>query len=140
MLHTEVVSDNKQTITCTKHSISISSKTKLFAVIFNSDDVYAIISANIELTDSFSNPSIWNGNFKNSVFFVEFDVDYWFHDIRDDYVVYYWEPLVLLEHLEEALANNNEMSAEVRERVMKLKNSLDENDNNVMMICKFKKQ
>lgn len=54
-------------------------------------------------------------------------------------MVYYWEPLVLLEHLEEALANNNEMSAEVRERVMKLKNSLDENDNNVMMICKFKK-
>jgi len=70
---------------------------------------------------------------------IEFDVDYWFHDIRDDYVVYYWEPLVLLEHLEEALVNNDEMSAEVRERVMKLKNSLDENDNNVMMICKFKK-
>ena len=71
---------------------------------------------------------------------IEFDVDYWFHDIRDDYVVYNWEPLVLLEHLEEALANNDEMSAEVRERVMKLKNSLNENDNNVMMICKFKKQ
>ena len=70
---------------------------------------------------------------------IEFDVDYWFHDIRDDYVVYYWEPLVLLVHLEEALVNNDEMSAEVRERVMKLKNSLDENDNNVMMICKFKK-
>lgn len=68
---------------------------------------------------------------------IEFDVDYWFHDIRDDYVVYYWEPLVLLEHLEEAL-DNNEMTTEVRERVMNLKNSLDENDNNVMMICKFK--
>ena len=69
---------------------------------------------------------------------IEFDVDYWFHDIRDDYVVYYWEPLVLLEHLEEAL-DNNEMTTEVRERVLRLKNSLDENDNNVMMICKFKK-
>ena len=71
---------------------------------------------------------------------IEFDVDYWFHDIRDDYVVYYWEPLVLLEHLEEALANNNEMTTEVRERVLQLKDSLDENDNNVMMICKFKKK
>lgn len=71
---------------------------------------------------------------------IEFDVDYWFHDIRDDYVVYYWEPLVLLEHLEEALANNNEMTTEVRERVLRLKNTLDENDNNVMMICKFKKE
>ena len=69
---------------------------------------------------------------------IEFDVDYWFHDIRDDYVVYYWEPLVLLEHLEEAL-DNNEMTTEVRERVLRLKDSLDENDNNVMMICKFKK-
>jgi len=70
---------------------------------------------------------------------IEFDVDYWFHDIRDDYVVYYWEPLVLLEHLEEAL-DNNEMTTEVRERVLQLKDSLDENDNNVMMICKFKKK
>ena len=69
---------------------------------------------------------------------IEFDVDYWFHDIRDDYVVYYWEPLVLLEHLEEALANNNEMTTEVRERVLRLKEALDENDNNIMMICKFK--
>ena len=68
---------------------------------------------------------------------IEFDVDYWFHDIRDDYVVYYWEPLVLLEHLEEAL-DNNEMTTEVRERVLRLKETLDENDNNVMMICKFK--
>jgi len=68
---------------------------------------------------------------------IEFDVDYWFHDIRDDYVVYYWEPLVLLEHLEEAL-DNNEMTTEVRERVLQLKDSLNENDNNIMMICKFK--
>ena len=70
---------------------------------------------------------------------IEFDVDYWFHDIKDDYVVYYWEPLVLKEHLEEALATNNEMNIDVRERVIRLKNSLDDNGNWIIMICKFKK-
>lgn len=33
---------------------------------------------------------------------IEFDEDYWFWYVRDDYVVYYWEPLALKEELEEA--------------------------------------
>lgn len=67
-------------------------------------------------------------------------MDYWFHDIKDDYVVCYWEPLVLKEHLEEALATNDEMNTDVPERVIRLKNSLDDNGNWIIMICKFKKQ
>lgn len=64
----------------------------------------------------------------------------WFLDIKDDHVVVYYEPLELKELLEEALDSNKEMDSKVRTRVTKLKNSLKENDNNIMMICKFKKQ
>lgn len=71
---------------------------------------------------------------------IKFDVDYWFWFIRDDYVAYYWEPLALKEELEEALSTNREMSAEVRERILKLKDLLHENSNDILMICKFKKQ
>lgn len=64
----------------------------------------------------------------------------WFLDIKDDHVVVYYEPLELKELLEEALDSNKEMDSKVRTRATKLKNSLKENDNNIMMICKFKKQ
>lgn len=68
------------------------------------------------------------------------DTDLWFYFIRGDYVASFWEPMPLKEELEEALEHNDKMSAEVRERVVRLKNSLNENSNNVIMICKFKKQ
>lgn len=71
---------------------------------------------------------------------IEFDEDYWFWYVRDDYVVYYWEPLALKEELEEALSANRKMTAEIRERISKLKDTLHENSNNILMICKFKKQ
>ena len=71
---------------------------------------------------------------------IEIDPIEWHYRITDDYVVCYIEPLELKEQLEEALENNKDMSAEVRRRVVKLKDSLCENDNNILIICKFKKQ
>jgi hypothetical protein len=46
----------------------------------------------------------------------------------------------LKEQLEEALETNTEMSEEVRKRVVNMKNTLIEDSNDVLVICKFKKQ
>ena len=45
----------------------------------------------------------------------------------------------LKEQLEEALENNRSMTASVRERITKLKDSLHEDSNDVIVLCTFKK-
>ena len=62
-----------------------------------------------------------------------------FQNIKDNYGYIIYDPLDLKEQLEEALETNTEMSEEVRKRVITMKNSLSEDDNDVLVICKFKK-
>ena len=61
-----------------------------------------------------------------------------FQNIKDDYAYIIYDPLDLKEQLEEALNTNTEMSEEVRKRVVSMKNSLTEDDNDILVICKFK--
>lgn len=63
-----------------------------------------------------------------------------FQNIKDDYAYIIYDPLDLKEQLEEALDSNADMSAEVRKRVASMKNTLTEDSNDVLVICKFKKQ
>ena len=60
--------------------------------------------------------------------------------MKDDMLWLHYDNLLdLKEQLEEALETNTEMSEEVRKRVITMKNSLSEDDNDVLVICKFKK-
>ena len=59
--------------------------------------------------------------------------------VKNDYSSIIYNPLDLKEQLEEALETNTNMSDEVRNRVLTMKNSLNENDNDILVICKFKK-
>ena len=63
-----------------------------------------------------------------------------FQNIKDNYANIIYDPLDLKEQLEEALETNTEMSKEVRKRVVNMKNTLTEDSNDVLVICKFKKQ
>ena len=63
-----------------------------------------------------------------------------FQNIKDNYGYIIYDPLDLKEQLEEALETNKDMSEEVRKRVTTMKNSLDENDNDILVICRFKQQ
>lgn len=71
---------------------------------------------------------------------IEIALGEWIYHIIDDYTICCLEPLELKEQLEEVLESNKDMSDEVRKRVINLKETLHENDNNIMIICKFKKQ
>ena len=62
-----------------------------------------------------------------------------FQNIKDNYGYIIYDPLDLKEQLEEALETNTNMPEEVRKRVITMKNSLSEDDNDVLVICKFKK-
>ena len=59
--------------------------------------------------------------------------------VKNEYATIIYDPLDLKEQLEEASETNTEMSEEVRKRVITMKNSLSEDDNDVLVICKFKK-
>ena len=61
-----------------------------------------------------------------------------FQNIKDNYGFIVYHPLELKEQLEEALKKNTNMSEEVRKRVTTMKNSLLENNNDILVICKFK--
>ena len=61
-----------------------------------------------------------------------------FQNIKDNYTFIIYHPLDLKEQLEEALETNTDMSDEIRNRVLTMKNSLNENDNDILVICKFK--
>lgn len=63
-----------------------------------------------------------------------------FQEIKDNYGYIVYHPLDLKEQLEEALVTNTNMSEEARKRVTTMKNSLDENDNDILVICKFRTQ
>ena len=63
-----------------------------------------------------------------------------FQNIKDDYAYIIYDPLDLKEQMEEALETNTEMSEEVRKRVVSMKNTLTEDSNDALVICKFKKQ
>ena len=63
-----------------------------------------------------------------------------FQEIKDNYGYIVYHPLDLKEQLEEALVTNTNMSEEVRKRVVNMKNTLTEDSNDVLVICKFKKQ
>ena len=58
--------------------------------------------------------------------------------VKNEYATIIYDPLDLKEQLEEALDTNTEMSEEVRKRVVSMKNSLTEDDNDILVICKFK--
>ena len=58
--------------------------------------------------------------------------------VKNEYATIIYDPLGLKEQLEEALDTNTEMSEEVRKRVVSMKNSLTEDDNDILVICKFK--
>ena len=58
--------------------------------------------------------------------------------VKNEYATIIYDPLDLKEQLEEALDTNTEMSKEVRKRVVSMKNSLTEDDNDILVICKFK--
>ena len=60
--------------------------------------------------------------------------------VKNEYATIIYDPLDLKDQLEEALETNTEMSEEVRKRVVKMKNTLTEDSNDVLVICKFKKQ
>ena len=61
--------------------------------------------------------------------------------MKDDMLWLHYDNLLdLKEQLEEALETNTEMSEEVRKRVVSMKNTLTEDSNDVLVICKFKKQ
>lgn len=60
--------------------------------------------------------------------------------VKNEYATIIYDPLDLKEQLEEVLETNKDMSEEVRKRVTTMKNSLDENDNDILVICKFKQQ
>lgn len=59
--------------------------------------------------------------------------------VKDEYATIIYHPLDLKEQLEEALKTNTDMSEEVRKQVAKMKDSLSEDDNDIVVICKFKK-
>ena len=63
-----------------------------------------------------------------------------FQNIKDNYAYIIYDPLDLKEQLEEALETNTDMSEEVRKRVINMMNTLTEDSNDVLVICKFKKQ
>ena len=58
--------------------------------------------------------------------------------VKNEYATIIYDPLDLKEQLEEALDTNTEMSKEVRKRVVSMKNSLTEDNNDILVICKFK--
>ena len=61
--------------------------------------------------------------------------------MKDDTLwLHYDDMLDLKEQLEEALETNKDMSDEVRKRITGMKNRLNENDNDILVICKFKKE
>lgn len=60
--------------------------------------------------------------------------------VKNEYATIIYDPLDLKEQLEEALETNTDMSEEVRKRVVKMKSILTEDSNDVLVICKFKKQ
>ena len=63
-----------------------------------------------------------------------------FQNIKDNYAYIIYDPLDLKEQLEEALETNTEVSEEVRKRVVNMMNTLTEDSNDVLVICKFKEQ
>lgn len=63
-----------------------------------------------------------------------------FQEIKDNYAYIVYDPLDLKEQLEEALETNTSISEEVRKRITELAGSLDEDSNDVLVICKFKRQ
>ena len=60
--------------------------------------------------------------------------------VKNEYATIIYDSLDLKEQLEEALETNTDMSEEVRIRVVKMKSILTEDSNDVLVICKFKKQ
>lgn len=68
---------------------------------------------------------------------IKIDPHYLFFCIRNGYFASIQEPAELKEQLKDALDNNN-MKDDVRKRVVKLYQSLNENDNNIVMIGKVK--
>lgn len=61
--------------------------------------------------------------------------------MKDDTLwLHYYDLPDLKEQLEEALETNKDMSDEVRKRITGMKNRLNENDNDILVICKFKKE
>lgn len=71
---------------------------------------------------------------------IEIDSYGFLQEIKDNYGYIVYHPLDLKEQLEEALKRNTDMSEEVRKRVVNMKNTLTEDRNDVLVICKFKKQ
>lgn len=59
-------------------------------------------------------------------------------NVKNEYAFIIYHPQDLKEQLEEALETNTSMSEEVRKRVVSMKNSLDEDNNDILVICKFK--
>ena len=59
---------------------------------------------------------------------------------KNNYSFIDYHPLDLKDQLEEALETNKDMSDEVRKRITRMKNRLNENDNDILVICKFKKE
>ena len=60
--------------------------------------------------------------------------------VKNEYATIIYDPLDLKEQLEEALETNTDMPTEVRKRVVNMKSTLTEDSNDVLVICKFKKQ
>ena len=61
--------------------------------------------------------------------------------MKDDMLWLHYDNLLdLKEQLKEALETNTDMSEEVRKRVVNMMNTLTEDSNDVLVICKFKKQ
>ena len=61
--------------------------------------------------------------------------------MKDDTLwLHYYDLPALKDQLEEALETNKDMSEEVRKRITGMKNRLNENDNDILVICKFKKE
>ena len=62
------------------------------------------------------------------------------YSMKDNYVFFRFnDALKLKEQLEEVLNKNSSMDNSVRERITYLKNSLHEDSNDVIVLCKFKK-
>ena len=62
------------------------------------------------------------------------------YSMKDNYVYFRFnDALKLKEQLEEVLNTNTSMDNSIRERITYLKNSLHEDSNDVIVLCKFKK-
>ncbi|MFK2252551.1 hypothetical protein ACIXNM_14815 [Bacteroides fragilis] len=69
---------------------------------------------------------------------IEFEFSFFLNHIDREYFFKSYEPLELKDLLEGVLQNNTSLSDKKRRELTKLKDSLHENDNNVLLIGKLK--